>query len=170
MHPFFRGMDVMKIPYSTNIILDASNPIVLVRAATETECENGIYLVNGETICSCPEKVAQKSGRATTKEEATKGTMAVGEIAGCADGTVTEFPVSTGALTEPERQIIADGCPRYGHSSRPSVSGRTSPPPCRASDRFSKPQSTCSLMQAGCGFCHFLAESNCRAVIGVVYY
>ena len=27
-----------------------------------------------------------------------------------ADGTVTEFPVSTGALTEPERQIIADGC------------------------------------------------------------
>ena len=67
----------------------------------------------------------------------------------------------------------ADGkrsCPRYGHSSRPSVSGRTSPPPCRASDRFSKPQSTCSLMQAGCGFCHFLAESNCRAVIGVVYY
>ena len=26
------------------------------------------------------------------------------------DGTVTEFPVSTGALTEPERQIIADGC------------------------------------------------------------
>ena len=40
----------------------------------------------------------------------------------------------------------------------------------RASDRFSKPQSTCSLMQAGCGFCHFLAESNCRAGIGVVYY
>ena len=36
--------------------------------------ENGIYLVNGETICSCPEEVAQKSGRATTKEEATKGT------------------------------------------------------------------------------------------------
>ncbi len=27
-----------------------------------------------------------------------------------ADGTVTEFPVSTGALTEPERQIIIDGC------------------------------------------------------------
>ena len=27
-----------------------------------------------------------------------------------ADGTVTEFRVSTGALTEPERQIIADGC------------------------------------------------------------
>lgn len=27
-----------------------------------------------------------------------------------ADGTVTKFPVSTGALTEPERQIIADGC------------------------------------------------------------
>ena len=27
-----------------------------------------------------------------------------------ADGTVTEFAVSTGALTEPERQIIADGC------------------------------------------------------------
>ena len=27
--------------------------------------ENGIYLVNGETICSCPEEVAQKSGRAT---------------------------------------------------------------------------------------------------------
>ena len=26
------------------------------------------------------------------------------------DGTVTEFPVSTGALTEAERQIIADGC------------------------------------------------------------
>lgn len=150
MHPFFRGMDVMKIPYSTNIILDASNPIVLVRAATETECESGIYLVNGETICSCPEEVAQKSGRATTKEEATKGTMAVGEIAGCAGGKRS--------------------CPRYGHSSRPSVSGRTSPPPCRASDRFSKPQSTCSLMQAGCGFCHFLAESNCRAVIGVVYY
>lgn len=150
MHPFFRGMDVMKIPYSTNIILDVSNPIVLVRAATETECENGIYLVNGETICSCPEEVAQKSGRATTKEEATKGTMAVGEIAGCADGKRS--------------------CPRCGHSSRPSVSGRTSPPPCRASDRFSKPQSTCSLMQAGCGFCHFLAESNCRAVIGVVYY
>lgn len=140
----------MKIPYFTNIILDVSNPIVLVRAATETECENGIYLVNGETICSCPEEVAQKSGRATTKEEATKGTMAVGEIAGCAD----------------EKR----SCPRYGHSSRPSVSGRTSPPPCRASDRFSKPQSTCSLMQAGCGFCHFLAESNCRAVIGVVYY
>ena len=40
--------------------------------------ENGIYLVNGETICSCPEEVAQKSGRATTKEEATKGTMAYG--------------------------------------------------------------------------------------------
>lgn len=140
----------MKIPYFTNIILDVSNPIVLVRAATETECENGIYLVNGETICSCPEEVAQKSGRATTKEEATKGTMAVGEIAGCADGKRS--------------------CPRYGHSSRPSVSGRISPPPCRASDRFSKPQSTCNLMQAGCGFCHFLAESNCRAVIGVVYY
>jgi hypothetical protein len=34
-------MDVMKIPYFTNIILDVSNPIVLVRAATETECENG---------------------------------------------------------------------------------------------------------------------------------
>lgn len=31
------GMDVMKIPYFTNIILDISNPIVLVRAATETE-------------------------------------------------------------------------------------------------------------------------------------
>ena len=44
MHPFFRGMDVMKIPYFTNIILDVldvSNLIVLVRAATETECENG---------------------------------------------------------------------------------------------------------------------------------
>ena len=40
--------------------------------------DNGIYLVNGETICSCPEEVAQKSGRATTKEEATKGTMAYG--------------------------------------------------------------------------------------------
>ncbi len=40
--------------------------------------ENGIYLVNGETICSCPEEVAQKSGRATTTEEATKGTMAYG--------------------------------------------------------------------------------------------
>ena len=26
------------------------------------------------------------------------------------NGTVTAFPVSTGALTEPERQIIADGC------------------------------------------------------------
>ena len=26
------------------------------------------------------------------------------------DGTVTRFPVSTGALTEPERHIIADGC------------------------------------------------------------
>ncbi len=26
------------------------------------------------------------------------------------DRTVTEFPVSTGMLTEPERQIIADGC------------------------------------------------------------
>ena len=26
------------------------------------------------------------------------------------DGEVVEFPVSTGALTEPERQIIADGC------------------------------------------------------------
>ena len=34
--------------------------------------------VNGETICSCPEEAAQKSGRATTKEEATKGTMAYG--------------------------------------------------------------------------------------------
>ncbi len=40
LHPFFRGMDVMKIPYFTNIILDVSNPIVLVRASTETECEN----------------------------------------------------------------------------------------------------------------------------------
>ena len=30
----------MKIPYFTNIILDVSHPIVLVRAATETECEN----------------------------------------------------------------------------------------------------------------------------------
>ena len=27
-----------------------------------------------------------------------------------ADGTVTKFSVSTGALTEPERQTIADGC------------------------------------------------------------
>jgi aconitate hydratase len=27
-----------------------------------------------------------------------------------ADCSVKEFPVSTGALTEPERQIIADGC------------------------------------------------------------
>ena len=26
------------------------------------------------------------------------------------DGTVTPFTVTTGALTEPERQIIADGC------------------------------------------------------------
>jgi len=26
------------------------------------------------------------------------------------DGTVTAFPVSTGALTESERQIIVDGC------------------------------------------------------------
>lgn len=34
-------MDVMKIPYFTNIILDVSNPIVLVWASTETECENG---------------------------------------------------------------------------------------------------------------------------------
>ena len=46
MHPFPRRMDVMKIPYFTNIILDVldvldvSNPIVLVRAATETGCEN----------------------------------------------------------------------------------------------------------------------------------
>lgn len=31
----------MKIPYFTNIILDVSNPIVPVQAATETECENG---------------------------------------------------------------------------------------------------------------------------------
>ena len=30
----------MKIPCFTNIILDVSNPIVLVRAATETGCEN----------------------------------------------------------------------------------------------------------------------------------
>ena len=27
-----------------------------------------------------------------------------------ADGTVTAFPTSTGALTEAERQIIVDGC------------------------------------------------------------
>ena len=40
--------------------------------------DNGIYLVNGETICSCPEEVAQKSGINTTKEEAAKGTMAYG--------------------------------------------------------------------------------------------
>ena len=31
------------------------------------------------------------------------------------DGTVTAFPVSTGALTEPERQIIADGCHLPAH-------------------------------------------------------
>ena len=37
--------------------------------------DNGIYLVHGETICSCPEEAAQKSGITTTKEEATKGTM-----------------------------------------------------------------------------------------------
>ena len=40
--------------------------------------DNGIYLVHGETICSCPEEAAQKSGITTTKEEATKGTMAYG--------------------------------------------------------------------------------------------
>ena len=40
--------------------------------------DNGIYLVNGETICSCPEEAAQKSGITTTKEEAAKGTMAYG--------------------------------------------------------------------------------------------
>ena len=40
--------------------------------------ENGVYLVNGETICSCPEEVAQKSGIHTSKEEAEKGTMAYG--------------------------------------------------------------------------------------------
>ena len=34
-------MDVMKIPYFTNIIQDVSNPIVLVWASTETECGNG---------------------------------------------------------------------------------------------------------------------------------
>ena len=38
--------------------------------------DNGIYLVHGETICSCPEEAAQKSGITTTKEEAAKGTMA----------------------------------------------------------------------------------------------
>ena len=41
--------------------------------------ENGIYLVNGETICSCPEEVAQKTGRAAdAKRRPTKGTMAYG--------------------------------------------------------------------------------------------
>ena len=40
--------------------------------------DNGIYLVHGETICSCPEEAAQKSGITTTKEEAAKGTMAYG--------------------------------------------------------------------------------------------
>ena len=40
--------------------------------------DNGIYLVHGETICSCPEEAAQKSGITTTKKEATKGTMAYG--------------------------------------------------------------------------------------------
>ena len=40
--------------------------------------DNGIYLVHGETICSCPEEAAQKSGITTTKEEATKGTTAYG--------------------------------------------------------------------------------------------
>ena len=40
--------------------------------------DNGIYLVHGETICSCPEEAVQKSGITTTKEEAAKGTMAYG--------------------------------------------------------------------------------------------
>ena len=39
---------------------------------------NGIYLVNGETICSCPEEVAQKTGRTVDAKEAEKGTMAYG--------------------------------------------------------------------------------------------
>ena len=37
--------------------------------------DNGIYLVNGETICSCPEEVAQKTGRIVDAKEAEKGTM-----------------------------------------------------------------------------------------------
>ena len=40
--------------------------------------DNGIYLVNGETICSCPEEVAQKTGRIVDAKEAEKGTMAYG--------------------------------------------------------------------------------------------
>ena len=40
--------------------------------------DNGIYLVNGETICSCPEEVAQKTGRTVDAKEAEKGTMAYG--------------------------------------------------------------------------------------------
>ena len=32
--------------------------------------DNGIYLVNGETICSCPEEVAQKTGRIVDAKEA----------------------------------------------------------------------------------------------------
>ena len=38
--------------------------------------DNGIYLVNGETICSCPGEVAQKTGRTVDAKEAAKGTMA----------------------------------------------------------------------------------------------
>ncbi len=40
--------------------------------------DNGIYLVNGETICSCPEEVTQKTGRTVDAKEAEKGTMAYG--------------------------------------------------------------------------------------------
>ena len=40
--------------------------------------DNGIYLVNGEIICSCPEEVAQKTGRTVDAKEAEKGTMAYG--------------------------------------------------------------------------------------------
>ena len=44
----------MKIPYFTNIILDISNPIVLVRAATETEYENGPRAVSpAEAVFIC---------------------------------------------------------------------------------------------------------------------
>ena len=206
MHPFFQGMDVMKIPYFTNIILDISHPIVLVRAATETECENGPVQSPLPRLFSFAESsksrmvhdknqlfyrmikvrysMVRKNILHLVQEEANKqikgakmnldskyhdGAVWVdqGEIAGCADGTFDNICAAAdilrgkscgnGAFT---LSIYPGSMPALAELIRNG----------RASDRFSKPQSTCSLLQAGCGFCHFLAESNCRAVIGVVYY
>ena len=40
--------------------------------------DGGVYLVNGQELCTCEQEVHAKTGKAVSKEEAARGTIAYG--------------------------------------------------------------------------------------------